>query len=58
MGLRDLIQLAAFLALLLASSGHLSEVASTVRKAQLQVIKEGQSTKWGRPFLPDTVYSD
>jgi len=50
MGLRNLIQLAAFLAVVAVSTGQLPKILQMVRKAQIQLIKESQASKWGTPM--------
>jgi len=51
MGLRNLIQLAVFLAVVAASTGQLPRILNFVRIAQIQLIQESQASKWGRPIL-------
>jgi len=52
MGLRSLIQLAAALAVLAASSGKLPTILYKVRIAQLHLVKDSQASRWGRAMLP------
>ena len=51
MGLRSLIQLAAALAVLAASSGKLPAILREMRIAQLHLIKDSQASKWGHAML-------
>jgi hypothetical protein len=55
MGIQKLIPIAISLAFLAASTGQLPRVIKTVRIAQLQLIKESQASKWGKPMLPPTI---
>jgi len=51
MGLGKLISLAALLAILAASTGQLPRVIYAVHMAKLHLIKESQSSNWGRAML-------
>lgn len=51
MGIKQLIQVAALFATLAVSSGHLPRILHAVRIAQLQLIKESQTSSWGRAML-------
>ena len=53
MGIRSLMQLSAFLALLAVSNGKLPGLLRSVRVAQLELLKSAQTRHWGQPFLPD-----
>jgi len=52
MGIKALIQIAAALAVLAASSGKLPAILKEVRVAQLHLLKESQASKWGQPLFP------
>jgi hypothetical protein len=52
MGIEKLIPWAVSMAMMAAASGQLPRVIRQVQIAQLQLLKEAQSSKWGRPFLP------
>lgn len=49
--LNRLIEAAFVVVLAAAAVGQLPRLVQTVRVAQLQLIKESQSSKWGKPFL-------
>lgn len=53
MGLKSLIQVAAILAVLAASSGKLPTILKTVRVAQLHLLKDSQASHWGQAMLVD-----
>jgi hypothetical protein len=40
-----------------AATGQLPHLIQTVRIAQLQLLKESQSSKWGKPFLLPVEHS-
>lgn len=52
MGIQKLIPIAVSLAFLAAVTGQLQRVIKAVRIAQLQLIKDSQASKWGRPIIP------
>jgi hypothetical protein len=52
MNIEKLIPLAVSLAIAAAASGQLPKIIHQVQIAQLQLLKESQTSKWGRPFLP------
>lgn len=51
MGIRQLIQVAAIFATLAVSTEQLPRILNAVRVAQLQLIKESQTSNWGRAML-------
>ncbi len=51
MGLSKLIEAALIVVLAAAAIGQLPRLVQTVRVAQFQLLKDSQSSKWGRPFL-------
>lgn len=51
MGISKLIPIAVTLAFLAASIGRLPWIIKEVRIAQLKLLKESQSSKWGKVFL-------
>jgi len=51
MGLSKLVEAALIIVLIAAASGKLPLLVQTVRVAQLQVLKDSQSSKWGRAIL-------
>ncbi len=51
MGISKLIKIAAILASIAVSSGHLPQILHTVRLAQLHLIKESSSSHWGQAML-------
>lgn len=51
MGIDKLITIAAALAVLAVSTGHLPRILHTVRVAQLHLIQDSQASKWGRAML-------
>lgn len=51
MGIDKLISISAILAVLTVSTGQIPRVLKVVRVAQLQLIKDSQASKWGRPLL-------
>jgi hypothetical protein len=48
---KQLIQVGALLAVLAVSSGRLPQILHAIRVAQLQLIKESQTSSWGRAML-------
>ena len=51
MGLNKLIDAALIVVLMAAAAGQLPRLVQTVRVAQLQLLKDSQSSKWGHPML-------
>ena len=51
MGLDKLIELAAVLAVLAVSSGHLPQIIHAVHVAQLHLIKDSQASSWPKAQL-------
>lgn len=51
MGLNKLAEAALIIVLIAAAAGQLPRLVQTVRVAQLQLIKDSQSSKWGQVFL-------
>lgn len=51
MGLNKLAEAALIIVLIAAAAGQLPRLVQTVRIAQLQLIKDSQSSKWGQVFL-------
>ena len=51
MGIGKLIQISAMLAAVAASTGHLPRIIMAVRVAQLHLLKNSQSSTWGRAML-------
>ena len=51
MEINRLIQIAAALAAIAVSSGHLPQILHSVRVAQVQLLKDSQASKWGRPMM-------
>lgn len=51
MGLNKLVEAALITVLIAAAAGQLPRLVQTVRVAQLQLIKDSQSSKWGQAFL-------
>lgn len=49
--LNRIVQAALTAAVLAAAAGQLPRLLYTVRPAQLQLLKDTESKKWGRPFL-------
>ena len=49
--LSKLIEAALIVVLLATAIGQLPKLVQTVRVAQLQLLKESQSSKWGRAML-------
>ncbi len=52
MGLSKLIEAALIVVLAAAAAGQLPKLVQTIRVAQLQLLKDSQSSKWGRALLP------
>ncbi len=52
-----LISISVTLAVLTVSTGQLPRVLKAVRIAQLKLLKESQSSKWGMPMLPPSIKS-
>lgn len=48
---QKLIQVAVAAALIAAATGQLPKFIQAVRVAQLQLLKESQASKWGKPML-------
>ncbi len=55
MGLSKLIQAAALLAVLAASTGQLPCFIKLVRAAQLELIQDSKASKWGQAMLFPTL---
>jgi hypothetical protein len=51
MSIFKLIPIATALAMAAAASGSLPRIILQVKLAQLQLIKDSQASKWGKPFL-------
>lgn len=51
MGLNKLIAMAATLAVLAASTGHLPKIIYAVHMAQLHLIKDSQTSNWPKAML-------
>ena len=51
MGINKLTEAALVAILMAAASGQLPRLIQTIRVAQLQLLKDSQSSKWGRPML-------
>lgn len=51
MGIEKLIPIALGLAITAVASGRLSNVILELRIAQLRLLKEAQSSNWGKPML-------
>lgn len=51
MSINKLIPIATALALAAAVTGNLPRIILQVKLAQLQLLKDSQASKWGRPFL-------
>jgi hypothetical protein len=49
--LNRLVDAALIVVLIAAAAGQLPRLVHTVRVAQLQLLKDSQSSKWGRPLL-------
>ncbi len=55
MGLNKLVEAALIIVLLIAAAGQLPRLNQAVRLAQIQLLKDSQSSKWGRAtLLPPT----
>jgi len=48
---KKITEAAIAIALIAAAAGELPRLVAAVRVAQLQLIKDSQSTKWGRAML-------
>jgi len=51
MGLNKLVEAALIIVLIAAAAGQIPRLVQTVKVAQLQLIKDSQSSKWGRALL-------
>jgi hypothetical protein len=51
MSITKLIPIATALAMAAAATGNLPRILVQVKLAQLQLIKDSQASKWGKPFL-------
>ena len=51
MGLNRLVEAALIIVLLAAAAGQLPRLNLAVRVAQIQLLKDSQSSKWGRAML-------
>lgn len=51
MGINRAIEAAAILAILAAGTGQLPKVVRAVQIAQLHLLKQSQSSSWGRAML-------
>jgi hypothetical protein len=53
-GIDKLISISVTLAVLTVFTGQLPKVLKKVRIAQLQLIKDSQASKWGKPMMLPT----
>lgn len=51
MGLNKLTEAALIIVIAAATAGQLPKLVQIVRVAQLQLLKDSQSSKWGQAFL-------
>lgn len=51
MSISKLIPIATVFAMAAAATGNLPRILLQVKLAQLQLIKDSQASKWGKPFL-------
>jgi len=51
MGLSKLVETALIIVLLAAASGQLPRLNQAIRVAQIQLLKDSQSSNWGRAML-------
>ncbi|MDZ4661853.1 MAG: hypothetical protein SGJ18_09585 [Pseudomonadota bacterium] len=51
MGLSKIIQAAAVLAIIAASTGQLPRIINYVHKAQIQLIQDSKASKWPKAML-------
>ncbi len=51
-----LISIAVALTMATAATGNLPRIILQVKLAQLQLIKDSQASKWGKPFLLPTTH--
>ncbi len=51
MGINRAIEAAAILAILAATTGRLPKIVRAVQTAQLHLLKDSQSSSWGRALL-------
>lgn len=51
MGLNKLIEAALIIVLMAAAVGQLPRLNQAIRVAQIQLLKDSQSSKWGRAML-------
>lgn len=51
MGINKLIEAALIIVLMAAAIGQLPRLNQAVRVAQIQLLKDSQSSKWGRAML-------
>jgi len=51
MGINKLVEAALIVVLVAAAVGQLPRLIHTVRIAQIQLLKDSQSSKWGRAML-------
>jgi len=51
MGLNRLVEAALIIVLLAAAAGQLPRLNQAIRVAQLQLLNDSQSSKWGRAML-------
>ena len=51
MGLNKLIEASLIVVLMAAAAGQLPKLIQTVRVAQLQILKDSQSSKWGHAMM-------
>ena len=50
--MNDLIKVAVVLAMAAVSTHKLPTVLKTVRKAQIQVLRESRTSSWGKAWVP------
>jgi hypothetical protein len=51
MGINKLVEAALIIVLMAAAIGQLPRLNQAVRVAQIQLLKDSQSSKWGRAML-------
>ena len=51
MGLDKLIEAAVIFVFMAAAAGQLPRLVKTAKIAQYKLLKESQSSNWGKPFL-------
>jgi hypothetical protein len=51
--MKALIELAVAISMMALAAGNFPKIIKTAKKAQIIILKESSSSKWGKPWTPD-----